>query len=112
MNTRKKGNRNQLKAIKLLEKCGFLVSKVEQRGRFVKEKDLFGLFDICCINNDEVRFVQITSNRPHSHKKFMAFSKKYQPVSVVYQQWVWYDRCGWKIFDYPKGKKYVADMRV
>jgi len=112
MNAKAKGHRTQLKAIKLLESEGYLVGKVEQQGRFVKEKDLFGLFDLVAIKDYDLRFVQVTSNKPHSHKKYLGFSKKFRLLGgSCYFQMVYYDRKGWKVFNYVNGKKYVEDNR-
>jgi len=112
MNAKVKGNRVQLKCIKLLESEGYLVGKVEQHGKFVKEKDLFGLFDLIAIKEYDIMFVQVTCNKPHSHKKYLEFSKKYPQVGrSCYFQMVHYDRKGWKVFNYVKGKKYLVDNR-
>lgn len=112
MSTRDKGNRVQRKCIEHLEEQGFLVGKVEAGGKFAKVKDLFGLFDLVAIHpNKEINFVQVTTNRPHTHKNFEEFSKKYNLVGTTYKQYVWYDRKGWKIFTYVGGKKLVKDYR-
>ena len=105
MNTRIKGNRIQRKCIELLEDEGFLVDKVEKTGKFQKQKDLFGLFDLIAIKPDVVRLVQVTCNRPHTHKEYLEFSKHY-PIASCYQ-YVWLDRKGWKTFWYVGGKKLV-----
>jgi len=105
--TRRKGNRNQLKAIKSLEEEGYEVAKVEQKGKFVPIKDMFGLFDLVAINPSNIMFVQVTSNRPHTHKEYLEFSKKYTNPDPLIIQMVWVDRKGWKVFDYSNGKKNV-----
>lgn len=111
MKTRTKGNRNQRKAITELEEKGYLVSKVELGGKFTTQKDLFGLFDLVAIApNGKVYFIQITTNRPHTHKDYVAFVKRYKPSAVI-EQWVWFDRKGWKKFLYLKDKYKVVDER-
>lgn len=111
VNTKAKGNKVQRTAIKKLEKEGWLVAKVEVGGKFVKEKDMFGLFDIVSIKPTQCLFTQITTNTPHIHKDYINFSKKYKIPGIKITQMVWYDRKGWKIFTYEKGKKTVEDLR-
>lgn len=109
MNKKKKGNRNQLKAIKQLEQDNWLVGKVELGGKFEKNKDLFGIFDLVCVRKKEVLFVQVTSNRPHTHKTYLEFSHLYCCDNIGIQQWVYYDRKGWKKFDYFENENYHCE---
>ena len=90
---------------------GFLVDTVEKTGRFHKQKDLFGLFDIFCIKKGSAVLIQITSNRPHPHKPYQDFSKNYHNNGIEIQQWVYYDRKGWRIFEYRMGMKLEKDER-
>ena len=99
MNTRAKGNRNRKKTIDLFESDGWTVSVIERSGRHVKEKDCFGLFDLAAFKGHQIAFVQVTSNRPHSHKKFRQWKQNHgKNVSVI--QVVWVDRKGHKFFEY------------
>lgn len=111
MKTKTKGNRIQLKLIKELEKLGYTVGKVENGGKFTKVKDLFGLFDLVAIGKNDVCFIQVTCNRPHTHKRYLDFSIKHDFSRVEFLQYVWYDRKGWVIFIYVHGKKLKYDMR-
>jgi len=106
VNSRVKGSRNQRKCIIQFENDGYEVAIVERTGKFLKEKDAFGLFDIACMNKNTTVWVQITTNRNHPHKKFMKFSEEHQQVDTAYEQWVWIDHKGWRIFEYKRGKKY------
>ena len=81
------------------------MDKVEKTGKFAKVKDLYGLYDLIAITKKEVMFVQVTSNRPHTHKKYLGFSEMFP--NITHKQFVWIDRKGWKIFTYRKGKKIV-----
>jgi hypothetical protein len=107
--TRRKGNTNRRKAINILEENGWQVDVVEKVGKWIKQKDMFSLFDLCCIKrfSDELRpfsdekkfqypvqvaFVQIATNKPHSHKPFIAFSKKYHDPRLLIAQIVFKDR--------------------
>lgn len=111
INKTNKGNRVKLLGIKEFEKSGYLVSSSEKSGRYQKQKDLFGLFDFVAIREDEVCFVQITCNKPHSHKLYLEFSLKYQLTDAHFIQGVWHDRDGWVWFNYVNGTKYIEDLR-
>lgn len=104
VHTRRKGNRVQLKAIKELQSRGYVVSKAEQTLKFSKERDMFGLFDLVAISPPgKILFLQTTTNRPHTHLRYIKFSAEYPLIPI--QQWVWYDNKGWKKFDYNNGEK-------
>lgn len=112
MNSRTKGNRNQRKAIEYYESMGYKVSKAEQGGKFNKEKDLFGLFDLVAFKASCVHFIQVTTNRPHTHGDYIEFAKEHCYTNIHVVQMVWYDRKGWKIWDYKKsGVIKEVDMR-
>mgnify|MGYP001562519195 CR=1 FL=1 len=103
MKTRVKGNRIRRKCIEYLEKTGWLVDVVEKTGKFVKVKDLFGLFDLIAIKEGAVIFIQVTSNTPHNHHKLKEFRKKH---SIFIEQFVWKDRKGFDIYLYYSNKKW------
>lgn len=106
VNPRQKGYRTQYKLIKELEAQGFEVGVVERTGRFIKVKDMFGLFDLVAIHPTKgIHLIQVTTNRPHTHKKFQEFSKKYPEPKVAYRQCVWESYKGWKEYVYIEGKK-------
>ena len=92
--------RIQRKLITLLESKDWLVAKAEVGGKFVKEKDMFGLFDLCCLKPGTVLFVQVTTNRNHPHKKYKEFANKYGTDQIWIEQYVWVDYVGFKRFIY------------
>jgi len=98
--TRRKGLRVQLKAIKELEAQGWLVGKVERVGRYIKVKDLFGLADLFAIKPGKIKLIQITCNRPHTHKPYKEFAVQYCREGLQLEQWVWLDRKWWVIYAY------------
>ena len=104
VHTRVKGNKNVRRCIELLTSEGWLVDKVEKTGRFIKDKDAFNLFDLAGIGDDTTLWVQVTSNKPHTHKKYQEFANKYAGPHLLVRQYVWIDRKGWKIFNYVKNK--------
>lgn len=91
VNTRAKGRRNQNKAIKWLEEKGYRVAIAERTGKFIKEKDAFGLADLIAIKKNLVVFVQVTTNKPHSHKPYKEFAKKYCGDNLLLWQVVFKD---------------------
>lgn len=103
VNTKQKGNRVQRKGMEYLTACGWVVSKAEQGGKFNTEKDLFGLFDAVGVKPSQVLFVQFTTNRPHTHKKYKDFAGWVAYSNIYILQMVWYDRKGWKMFWYERG---------
>ena len=107
MKTRAKGTRIRRKCRDLLESLGILVDVVEKTGKFNKETDLWGLFDLCGITtNGLVYFVQVTCRNPHTSKKFQDFTDKYGCKHIKIQQYVWIDRTGWILYDYIPYEKY------
>lgn len=110
-NSRAKGWRNQNKCINDFKDRGFDVAVVERGGKFLKEKDAFGLFDIACMDLGTTYWVQVTTNRNHPHKPYIEFSEKHQQLGTTFQQFVWYDNDNWRIFTYKNGKKTEEDRR-
>lgn len=111
VNTRAKGNRNQNKCITFLEKQGCLVDVVEKKGKFIKQKDMFSLFDLVSVHRDGgVCFVQVTSTRPHTHKPYLEFSKEFHKTGVIITQFVWINYKGFKVFTYKNGEKIVEKV--
>lgn len=102
MNRHAKGSRTALKAKDWLKKRGYLVEKVERVGRHLVSKDLFSLFDIIALKPDSLLFIQVKTNRTDTHLKYKLFSEAYP--NIIIWQMVWMDRCGWRIFEYEKGK--------
>lgn len=101
INARQKGSRIQAKLVKLLEASEYYVAVVERKGKFIKVKDMYGLFDLLAINESgDVLFVQVTCNRPHTHYLYQNFAKKFCRVKVEIRQYVHYDRKGFRMYKY------------
>jgi hypothetical protein len=102
--SRAKGNKARRRAIEMLEQDGFQVAIVERTGKFIKDKDMFGLFDLVAIQEYNLPlFIQVTCNKPHTHKKYFEFDKKYgKQVQVL--QLVWMDRKGFVNYIYNNNK--------
>jgi len=107
MKTRAKGTRVRKKCRDLLEGAGFLVDVVEKTGKFNKETDLFGLFDLIALNDSGLpTYVQVTCSNPHTSKPYQEFIDKYGNKHMRVVQYVWIDRTGWILYDYQQHKKY------
>ena len=113
VNTRNKGNRARRKAIQTLESDGFTVAVVERTGKFIKDKDAFGVGDLLAIQSGfSPLLVQVTCNKPHTHKAYKEFSKQFFP-KVQLIQMVWVDGKGFRNFIYDKeGRIKKVDMWV
>jgi hypothetical protein len=102
-NSRAKGNRNRRKTIEALEKAGWEVAIIERTGRFIFPKDAFGLFDLLAVKYAEMPIlVQVSTNKPHTHKAYKAFRAKHDPhvMHLRIEQWCWLDRKGVKKWQY------------
>jgi hypothetical protein len=109
--TQQKGWRNRRRAIERLEQMGCVVDTVEKTGKFAKQKDLFGLFDIIGSKKGVSYYVQVTSNTPHTHKPYQDWSLEHSNNGLEYWQWVWYDKKGWRMFNYRFGNVIKYDER-
>ena len=100
MNTTRKGNRIKWKAKILMEQDDWIVGNVESSSKYAKTKDLFGLFDLFCLKEQTVRFVQVTCGVPHSHKKYLEFAKRHGSINLWIDQLCWKDYFGFTLYSY------------
>jgi hypothetical protein len=109
---RAKGTRNQNKVKDLFTRMGYLCDDVERRGRHLKQKDLYGLFDLISVHPTEKPcLIQVTSNTPHTHKLYLEFSKSVSTYQLVVQV-IWVDRLGFIGYIYlPDNTKITVDGR-
>jgi len=99
MGSRQKGNLRVRQCKKYLEEEGWLVGHVERKGKFVKEKDLFGLGDLFAVNKRNLwMIIQVTSSRPHTLGAYKEFAKKYCDSSHLLRQYVWIKKKGFRIY--------------
>lgn len=101
---RQKGNRQRRRCIALLTYFGWDLDVVEKTGKFVKVKDLYGLFDLIALNKSKVQIllIQVTSSEPHNHSKLAEFAQKFSVPAIRIMQFVWIDRKGFDVFEYWK----------
>ena len=111
-NSRAKGTRNQNKVKDLFTRMGYLVDDVERRGRHLKQKDLYGLYDLVAVHPvHKPCLVQVTSNTPHTHKLYLDFAETYSEHQLAVQV-IWIDRKGFIGYIYHKNnKKTIVDGR-
>lgn len=101
MTARRKGSRNELKAVRELEERGWNVYRVKGATKFNKNVDMFGLFDILALYPKgfglapKMLWLQVKSNRKPSMKPFKEFKKMYcdGPTQKV-EVWVYHDYKG------------------
>lgn len=91
MSNRSKGARSELKAVKELEADGWIVYRVKGTYRWIKNCDMFDLFDIVAKKGKLTRWIQIKTNhkpKMESFKEFFdAYCSEYESVEV----WVFRD---------------------
>lgn len=63
VNTRNKGRRNEKKAQHILEDAGYDVELTKMPTKWAKQQDLFSLWDLIAVSHNEIRFIQVKSNR-------------------------------------------------
>ena len=89
VNARQKGYRTVASGRKIFESRGYIGANLEKTGRFIKEKDLFGLWDYLFIKGKTHVFVQFKTNMRGQKWKlpFIAFGKKHGSRYVKYAIW-------------------------
>jgi hypothetical protein len=112
LNARRKGNQNVTRVMSLFFDMGYLVGDVEKTNRFAKVRDLYGLFDVVAVHPTKMPcFIQITSNKPHTHGPYLEFSRLYSGHQNIVQI-VYVDSLGFVGYVYLQdGKKIIVDGR-
>jgi hypothetical protein len=86
---------------------------VEKTGKFIVEKDLYGLFDLVAIRPNQVLFIQVKTNRPAVQQPYIDFSKKYAGSHFSVNVITWFDRKGFLIQKYfSTGRVTTEDLRT
>ena len=102
MNTRNKGNRNELKCQQELEAQGYFIQRAGYR-RFA-QNDFWGVGDMLAIKPNEILLVQVKSNAKPSKAVFQNiadFATKYPQFKC--EIWVHIDRKGWRKWFFTTG---------
>ena len=109
VDTRKKGNTTVRRAIAYYKSQGYLAKDVEKKGRYVKDKDLFGLFDLVVVGVGFTIYVQVKTNRPATRGPLAAWARQWKHHCHCI---TWYDRKGFVIQHYcSDGTIYKEDLR-
>jgi hypothetical protein len=102
VNTTSKGRRSQKNCKDILELEGWTVDYCGKQSRY--GHDLFGLFDLLALKKGQLKCVQVTTNRPHTHRAYMTFETSFGPwAEIQVEQWVWKDRIGFTVYVYKDG---------
>jgi len=92
VNSKRKGNQAELEYKKMKESQGYVCYK-SPNVRFY-DVDVFGLFDLICMNKKEVLLVQVKCNHKKDVEKIKSFVKHPQNVKKILA--VKFDRKGWE----------------
>lgn len=113
MNTRIKGNRSVRQAMEYYTNQGWLVDKVEKVGKWILIKDLYGLFDLAGVKNNQTVFVQVKTNLFPNKKRYLEFAKLYGGKNLFIESYTWFDNKGAVVYRYlPEGYvKILCDAR-
>ncbi len=79
---KRKGSRNELKAIRILEKRGYYCCKAGGS---------LGIFDLIAIGPVDVRAVQVKTNRTAPPAERKAIADFICPAPVIKELWIFYD---------------------
>jgi len=95
---RQKGYRTVASGKKILYKKGYIGANLEKTGKFIKEKDLFSLWDYLFIKGKEHIFIQFKTNMKGQKWKhpYIDFGNLHNSKYVKYQIWNKFD---YKKFD-------------
>lgn len=103
INTRKKGQKTELKCEKELKDLGWLTYKVKGSTKFNKNVDIFGLFDLFSIklvkNKQKRLWIQVkTNNMPYGKElnPYKKFKKDYCDKNDSVEIWNWVNHKGWR----------------
>src|SRR3990167_1245519 len=91
-NPRQKGSRNELKCKRELESEGWLCEKVKTAGKFQKSVDFFGFWDILSLWKNQIKFIQVKTNKKPPFKVFEEFAKEHYADNFSFELWVYRDR--------------------
>ncbi len=78
---------------KSLKNKGYIVANLEKSGRFIKEKDLWNLWDLLAIRGKTHLFIQAKTNLRGQKWKipYVEFGKSHGSRCVRYEIWVKFD---------------------
>jgi Holliday junction resolvase len=99
INTIRKGNRTRREIIKWHQDNGYDVAIIERCGRYIKERDAFGIGDLLAIKGDEIKLIQSkTNSKEKKTQRLMEdFVKKHKNKNLVLELWNRIDYRGFKI---------------
>lgn len=96
MSSRAKGSRSEVKAVKELERDGWIAYRVPPSRMWQKSQDMFGLWDICAKRGIETKWVQVKVNQKRDIKLHKEFVEKHCSPYESAEIWVYKDYNGVK----------------
>lgn len=96
MSNRSKGNRAERKAELELQKDGWITYRVKGATKFIKNVDIFSLFDIVARKDRNIRWIQVKSNRQATIQPYKDYYYTYCSPNESVELWTWQDRKGWR----------------
>lgn len=89
----RKGREAEAEYKKIMEAKGYDCFKPTKAGRYSKQQDIFGVFDIICVNTEELLLVQVKLHYKKDMAKLRAFTnhpsaiKKILAVKIFRKGW-------------------------
>jgi hypothetical protein len=90
MNSRRKGRRNELKTRDYLINNGWKVCLVKGSTRYARSVDFFGLWDVIALKGNNIKFIQVKTNKEFPMLECYWLFKKEHP-KLDLELWVWWD---------------------
>lgn len=88
VNAVRKGREKELEYKKKKEAEGYICFKPTKSHRFVKQQDIFGLFDMICMNEKEVLLVQVkVATYKKGFKELQSFTQHPSQVKIILAIW-------------------------
>lgn len=110
--SRRKGARVKRKCKEYFEEEGWIVGDVEKSSRYIKNKDLFNLFDLIAVKGKTIRFIQVKTNKPPTQKEYKEWAQKHCSCHVECVAATWYDYQNWRFQNYKEdGTIEETDLR-
>lgn len=95
-NPKAKGWRTVRDGREILHSMGYITDTLERGGKFRKDKDLFGLWDLLAIKKRQYLFIQFKTNKKGKAwmKPYQKFADTHKSNCVSYEIWNKFDRKG------------------
>ena len=113
---KRKGYRTVACGKKIFIENGYICANLEKSGKFIIEKDLFGLWDCLFLRGKKHVFVQFKTNKSFGKKKltkwtlpYIEFGKEHGSDFVEYEIWNKWDRKGFEVLECNKKRNGIEN---